>query len=112
MSLLYDATIGYAISRYVTMERVPKQIQVKTTSLDGTVYVQNIGEPEYDLSGDVYVDRDGKTALETAYTDGNLVRAELKHGTYYGRIIDIKMGNRLPGDMFRAAVTMAEEDTA
>lgn len=109
MSLLYDETVGGTISTYVTMERVPKQIQVKTTSLDGSVYIQNIGEPEIDFTGDVYVDRNGKDAIEAAYTGGNLVRADLKHGTHYGRIVDMKMGNRMAHDWFKCTVTIAEE---
>jgi len=109
MSLLHDETAGVDISEYVTMERSPKQTQIKATSLDGSVYIQNIGEPEIDFVGDIYVDRNGKDAIEAAYTDGDLVRAELKHGTHYGRIVDLKMGNRLPHDWFKATVTLAEE---
>ena len=110
MSLLYDETAGVTISEYVTMEQTPDQTQVISTSLDGSVYIQNIGEPQLYLSGDVYVDRPGKANIETAWTSGNLLRAELKHGTYYGRIAKKpNIGNRLPHDMFKATVTLAEE---
>ena len=112
MSLLYDVTTSEVISRLAQMEETVKVTQIKTASLDGTIYIQNIGTPETDLTGDIYVDRDGKAALQSAYSNGDTMRVTLKHGTYYGRIIDIKMSNRLPGDMFRAAVTIAEEDTA
>jgi fermentation-respiration switch protein FrsA (DUF1100 family) len=109
MSFLYDETAGVTISEYVTMEQTPDQVQVISTSLDGSVYIQNIGEPQLYLSGDVYVDRAGKANIETAWEEGNLLRADLKHGTYYGRITKLSIGNRLPHDMFKATVTLAEE---
>lgn len=109
MSLLHDETAGVDISEYVTMEQAPDQTQVISTSLDGSVYIQNIGEPQLYLSGAVYVDRAGKADIETAWDEGNLIRADLKHGTYYGRITKLSMGNRLPHDMFKATVTLARE---
>ena len=112
MSLLYNETAGVTISEYVTMEPDTDQTQVANSSLDGSFYIQNIGEPRPYLSGDVYVDRAGKTLLLTAWASGNLLRAELKHGTYYGRIsTKPKLGNRLPHDWFKATVTIAEEIT-
>lgn len=109
MSLLHDETAGVDISEYVTMEQAPDQTQVISTSLDGSVYIQNIGEPQLYLSGAVYVDRAGKANIETAWNEGNLLRADLKHGTYYGRITKLSIGNRLAHDMFKATVTLAEE---
>ncbi len=103
MSLLYDATIGYAISRYVTMERAPKQIQVKTTSLDGTVYIQNIGEPGYDLSGDVYVDRNGN---KVDYQTGPIIWGEPGTNGQHAFYQLIHQGTKLiPCDFLAPAIT-------
>jgi hypothetical protein len=109
MSELYDVTTSEVISRLAQMEETVKVTQIKTAALDGTIYIQNIGTPETDLTGDIYVDRDGKAALQSAYSDGDTMRVTLKHGTYYGRIIGCTFGARMAGDYFKATLTLTKE---
>lgn len=40
-----------------------------------------------------------------------LLRAEVKHGTYHGRLTDIKF-DRNAGDTFETTITLAKEVTA
>ena len=112
MSLLYDETTSAAISYHLSLESSSNVTQIKSVSLDGTVYLQTIGSPQTDYTGKVYVDREGKALLEAAYANGDLLRAEVKHGTYHGRLTDIKFSDRNAGDTFETTITLAKEVTA
>lgn len=109
MSLLYDETTSAAISYHLSLESSSNITQIKTVSLDGTVYLQTIGSPQTDYTGKVYVDRTGKALLEAAYANGDFLRAEVKHGTYRGRLTDLKFSDRMAGDRFTADFTLAKE---
>ena len=63
MSRLYDMTSTVSISTYVQFEIEEETQQIISTSLDGTVYIQNVGSPQKNYVGSVYVTRDEKTLL-------------------------------------------------
>ena len=109
MSMLYDVTTGTCVSRYVRFETQQEVSQIINHSLDGTVYIQNIGKPLKNHTGSVFVNRRGKAALMAAHADGDLMRIEVKHGEYYGRITALKFSERLPCDYFEASITLADE---
>ena len=109
MSLLYDETTATVISYHVSGEISQSVTQIKSKSLDGTVYLQTLGDPETDISGTAYVNRAGKASLEAARAGCNLLRAELKHGTYRGRLTELKFSDRMAGDRFTADFTLAKE---
>ena len=112
MSLLYDETTSTIISCHVSGEVSQDVTQIKSQSLDGTVYLQTLGDPETDIIGSAYVNRTGKAALEAARAGCDLLRVELKHGTYRGRLTDLKFSDRMAGDRFTADFTLAKEVTA
>ena len=64
-----------------------------------------------DISGTAYVNRAGKAALETARAGCDLLRVELKHGAYRGRLTELKFSDRMAGDRFTADFTLAKEVT-
>ncbi|MEG0778416.1 MAG: hypothetical protein RSE64_08755 [Oscillospiraceae bacterium] len=109
MSLLFDVTASLPITKFVQFERKEEPTQIITKSLDGTVYIQSIGEPERSLVGTAYVTRAGRDALYAAQATGNLISVSVCHGTYTGRITALKIGNRMAGDYFEADVTLALE---
>lgn len=109
MSLFYDATAGAAISRFVQLEPDQTLNQVISQSLDGTTYIQTIGEPQPILSGTVYVDRSGRNLLLAAQANGNLCRVEQKYGVFYGRIISLSFGPWLAGNNFAASIKIEKE---
>ena len=109
MSMLYDVTTSTCVSQYVRFESEQEVSQIVSKSLDGTVYIQTVGEPQKNHTGSVFVTRAEKTALMTAHANGDLMRIEVRHGAYYGRIISLKFGERLPRDYFEATVTLAAE---
>ena len=109
MSMLYDVTTGTCVSRYVRFETEQELSQIVSKSLDGTVYIQTVGEAQKCHSGSVFVTRAEKSLLSAAHASGDLMRIEVRHGTYYGRIISLKIGERLPCDYFEATITLADE---
>jgi len=109
MSVLYDVTTGTCISRYVRFETEQEVSQIVSESLDGTVYIQAVGEPHKNYTGSVFVTRAQKNLLLAAHAAGDLMRIEVRHGTYYGRITALKFSERLPCDYFEASVTLADE---
>ena len=109
MAQLYDTQAGVLISRFVQFETDQEVNQIINTSLDGTVFIQSIGAAQKSLIGKVYVTRAQKSLLEAAQENGNLLRADIKHGVYHGRITALKFGNRMAGDYFEAGVTLARE---
>lgn len=108
MALLKDLTASTNITEYINLEIDQDIVKVENTALDGTYYVQIIGDPVELYMITAYVDRDGKTALQTAEKSGNILQADVKHGTYYGRIKTVKFGNRMAGDYFMASIVLAK----
>ncbi len=109
MSMLYDVTTSTCVSRYVRFETEQEVSQIVSKSLDGTVYIQTVGEPQKSHTGSVFVTRVEKALLLAAHAAGDLMRINVRHGTYYGRIISLKIGERLPCDYFEATITLADE---
>ena len=112
MSMLYDVTSDTCLSKYVRFETEQEVSQIVSKSLDGTVYIQTVGEPQKNYNGSVFVTRAEKDLLLAAHAAGDLMHIEVGHGTYYGRITALKFGERLPCDYFEATVTMAKEVAA
>lgn len=109
MSLLFNITKNTVVSDKVQFEVGCKPTQIISTALDGTTYIQNIGTAAVTYEGTVYVDRAGKAALDSAFAAGDLLRIDVKHGTYYGRIIGLKHSDRQVRDTFTSTVSLAKE---
>lgn len=109
--MIKNETLNIAISDFAQFETVVSPNQIVSTALDGSVHIQSVGDANVSYDGTVYVDRNGKMALETAYANGDLMEIIVKHGTYYGRITALKFGNRMAQDRFEASVTLAKEVT-
>jgi len=111
MALLTNMDTGEKITRYASLEPSQKQISVIQQALDGAYHIQRIGNPAVSYELVAYVNRTGKALLMAAESTAALLEADVKHGVYYGRITELKFGDRLPGDWFKADVTLAKEVT-
>lgn len=108
MALLFDVTESKEITEFVGLEKTQDVTKVENTALDGTYYQQIIGSPREIYNVTAYVDRAGKDTLMTADANGNLLRVDAKHGTYYGRITGKpRYGDRLAQDYFKVTMTLA-----
>lgn len=109
MTRLINRETNREISKHVSLEPAQKQTSVIQQTLDGMYHIQKIGSPATSYNVTAYVDRDGKTLLMAADSTAALLQVTVSRGTYYGRILELKFGDRLPGDWFRADMTLAGE---
>ena len=63
MTMLYDVTSSTCLSKYVRFETEQEVSQIVSKSLDGTVYIQIVGEPQKNYNGSVFVTRAEKDLL-------------------------------------------------
>lgn len=112
MALLINLDTNREISKHVSLEPSQKQISVIQQTLDGMYHIQKIGNPAVSYDVTVYVDLAGKTLLMAADSAAALLQVKVSHGAYFGRTIECKFGDRLPGDWFKADLTLAGEVTA
>jgi hypothetical protein len=110
MALLVNLDTKREISKHVSLEPSQKQNSVIQQTLDGMYHIQKIGSPAVSYDVTVYVDRDGKTLLMGGQYRRN-PQVTVSIGIYFGRFIELKFGDRLPGDWFKADLTLAGEVT-
>lgn len=111
MASLTNLDANIEITKHVSLELSQNQISVIQQTLDGKYHIQKIGAPAVSYDMTAYVSRNGKSLLMTAESSAALMRVSVSHGVYYGRVIKLKFGDRLPGDWFKAEVTLAGEVT-
>jgi len=109
MALLKNQDTDTSITRFVSLNDKQEVIRTEQRLLDGSVYIQRIGNPMVLYSVTAYVDRMGKTLLQSAEDTAALLEAEVKHGTYHGRITELSFSERMACDWFKATVTLAKE---
>ena len=110
MALLKNEDTGNEITRFVSLQKSQELIRTEQTLLSGEVYIQRIGEPVIYYSVTAYVNRTGKELLMAAEDTAALIKVDVSHGTYYGRITDLKFSSRMAGDWFKADITLAREE--
>ena len=111
MTGLTDATTGTFITEFVTHIAQPETVKVVSRALDGTTYMQIIGDQSRNISAMVYVDEAGKRLLEAADASGNLLCFESFGVTDYGRMTSLSfehVGRR----HYRAEIEAAGEPMA
>lgn len=109
-SLLRDTSRNIDISGYASWLRSSTPTMITNTALDGTTYIQLVGEPLVEYKVTAYVNREQKDMLDASAQNCSLMLCRTSKGTVYGRITDkIKYGDRLAGDYFKAELTLTEE---
>ena len=109
-SLLRDVSRNVDLSGFATWVRTSTPTMITNTALDGTTYVQMVGEPKVEYAVTAYVTRAQRDALDTSVQNCSLLSCETSKGIVYGRITaQIKYGERLAGDYFKADLTLSEE---
>lgn len=109
MALLKNMDTGEHISRFVSLSVMQEVIRSTQELLSGKVYIQRIGSPIVSYEVKAYVNRTGKLQLLDAEDSAALLEVTVLHGTYYGRITELKIDDRMPGDWFEAEVTLVKE---
>lgn len=111
MALLRNEDTGTDITRFITLEEKQSVIRTEWQTLDGRTYLQRYGNPTVTYEIVVYVNYAGKQLLFTAEDTAALLKAECKHGTFFGHIIERKDFDRLAGDWFKTTLTLSPEVT-
>ena len=109
MAYIKNETTGICISHFVSLEVKQEVIRATQQLLDGSVYIQRIGEPTVSYAVTAYVNRTGKAQLLTAEDTAALLSVSVKHGVYYGRVTDLSFSERMAGDWLKATLTLAKE---
>ncbi len=109
MSEMRNYTAGQFITEFVQLEIQSEPTQVISHALDGTTYIQNIGDPIKTMPGTAYVTREQRALLDAANANGDVIKVTLSRGDFYGRLIALKYGDRMPQNYFKATFTLSKE---
>ena len=109
MASLINTETSQLITRFVSLEESQELIRASQTFLDGSVYIQRIGNPTKYFTVTAFVDRTGKSLLENAEDTTALLLVSVKHGEYQGRITQLNFSQRMACDFFKATITLAKE---
>lgn len=109
MAQLYDETERVIITDLVEVEQSQDVTKIQDFDLAGNFHIQIIGKPAISYNVNAYITRKGKSALETAEANGNLISVTVQRGTYYGTLSNLTM-SRFSRDLWQARVTLAKED--
>ena len=108
---LRDIDRNTDITPFVTWVRASEPTIITNTALDGTTYIQLVGEPIVEYKVTAYVSRSQREELDASVANGSLMSCVTSRGTARGRINKkISYGDRLPGDYFKAEFTLAREE--
>lgn len=111
MAELYNYNKGTVITNVVTTCLDSQEVnRITNKALDGSTYLQIIGQPSKTISVVCAVQWSGREALMEAEREGDLLRVTMSYGTYYGRIVDCQIGSKLPQDWFQAQLSLLEEE--
>lgn len=112
MSSLVNESTGQHLTSFVSFEEKQEVIRIVQTLLDGSEYIQRIGEPTKTYFIVAYVGLTGKKRLQNAEDTASLLKVSVKQGIYFGRIKDLSFSERLAGDWYKAELLLAKEAEA
>ena len=110
-SLLRDVDRNIDVSIYASWEKTSVPTMITNTALDGTTYIQIVGEPVVEYKVTAYLTREQRDILDASAANASLMSCAVSKGTARGRINGkISYGDRLAGDYFKAEFTLAKEE--
>lgn len=109
--ILRNQTTGEKITEFCWTNTTSDVTQVLTKALDGTVYIQVIGEPSKTIVAECVITTSAKPKLESAHARADLMSVTDEDGHLtYGRITALSFQNKVRGNKQRCTVTLAEEE--
>lgn len=110
MAMLKNLIRGEEITPYVSMVERSTPRQVVATALDGTTYLQSVGQAQTSYQLTAYVQPEGREALDGAWWACDLLEVSVKQGVFRGRITALNYGSRMAQDWYQANLTLAKEE--
>lgn len=118
MAELYDVTRSLSITPIVTsIDDAQEVTRVVSKSLSGQTYIQVIGNPVKSYTVTCAVTTTGKEALRIAEAQCDMLRVTVSRGTYYGYVLGLQVGQRIPSDddtvdYYAAQISLSSEDVS
>ena len=108
--ILKNAVSGEVISPYCRIFRTPEPAVITAKSLDGTLYVRTLGSALTRISAEVFLDREQKKLLDTAYRTGAVVSfsREEDEEEIFGILISVSAPDRKYTDGIREELSLYE----
>lgn len=104
--LLYN---GVEIAKVYNVTPDTESVRITSKALDGTIYVQSIGDHTRKLITEIYAgSTEDKLLLNEAYDYGAIVTAEKDGSTYYG-VIENAITWQVYGNQFTAQIVLLLE---
>ena len=109
MANLKNVTTNTDITHLVSVYEAQKVNRVENWALDGTYYLQLVGEPNTQYIVTAYLRGDEYTDILSAESNGDILCATVTSGTYYGRISSLAISKLAPRDLYKATIALAKE---
>lgn len=104
----YDGTVlGQVLSFATNLD----QTKITSKALDGTVYIQTVGEPTYHAAISVFSSYEERELLNAAEASGAYVQVVYRDKKYYGYIESKpQWQTTYPGKWYNTAITLLIEE--
>ena len=105
--VLENVVLGQVLSFVKGLE----QVKVTSKALDGTVYIQTVGDPTRTAKVSVFSSREEKDLLDAAEATGALIQVTYRGVTYYGYIESRLQWQAVhPGKWYNADMSLIIEE--
>lgn len=115
MAEMRDMTTSTTLTALVESCEPSQSInQIVNYARNGTAYIQIIGSPKTTYDVICYVTRSVLATVETAWHNGDTIKIEVHHGTYYGIITEFQKSiisgynPYVSGDYFKLELKLAK----
>ena len=108
MAQLKNKDTNGEITRFVSLQEKQDVIRTIHITLDGQQYIQRFGSPTISYELTLYVNEEGKILLMQAEDAASLLEVQVKNGTYYGRITELKDFKKLAGGYYEVSTTLSK----
>ena len=108
MALFINRDTNEEITRFVSLLEKQDVIRTIHNTLDGQQYIQRIGSPTIKYELTLNVNEEGKILLMQAEDAASLLEVQVKNGTYYGRITELKDFKKLAGGYYEVSTTLSK----
>jgi len=108
MARLLNRDTNVNITHFVSLQEKQDVIRATHITLDGQQYIQRIGSPTIKYELTLNVNEEGKVLLMQAEDAASLLEVQVKNGTYYGRITELKDFKKLAGGYYEVLATLSK----
>lgn len=109
LMIFKDENYGETISYLGHYEHDQELNKIVSHALDGSTYIQTVGEPSGKIAATIIYDAENETLLKRAEANTSLVSLKTRDKTIYGRIINMELSHKWANGKYSANLIIAEE---